>query len=153
MTIRAVGLVGGGTMGQGIAITAAAGRHDLVGMQFDPHSSKVGRVLERGHPERVDAGLAMVRAAFEASKASGDDLVAIGDAEPAAEVEVAERRPFLAQVDVVAARLQRRAADVADVRDLRAEVVVQELHAIEHLVLAQGVEQAGQQQARERRGQ
>ena len=42
--------------GQGsLAITAAAGRHDLVGMQFDPHSSKVGRVLERGHPERVDA--------------------------------------------------------------------------------------------------
>ena len=42
--------------GQGsLAITAAAGRQDLVGMQFDPHSSKVGRVLERGHPERVDA--------------------------------------------------------------------------------------------------
>lgn len=42
--------------GQGsLSVTAAAGRDDLVGMVFDPRTTKVGRVLERGHTERVDA--------------------------------------------------------------------------------------------------
>jgi len=42
--------------GQGsLAVTAAAGRDDLIGMTFDPAASKVGHVLERGHTERVDA--------------------------------------------------------------------------------------------------
>jgi signal transduction histidine kinase len=38
-----------------LAVTAAAGRDDLVGTAFDPSTTKVGRVLERGHTERVDA--------------------------------------------------------------------------------------------------
>ena len=42
--------------GQGsLCVTAAAGRADLVGMEFDPRTTKVGRVLDRGHTERVDA--------------------------------------------------------------------------------------------------
>jgi two-component system, NarL family, sensor histidine kinase DevS len=42
--------------GQGsLSVTAAAGRADLVGMEFDPRTTKVGRVLDRGHTERVDA--------------------------------------------------------------------------------------------------
>jgi signal transduction histidine kinase len=42
--------------GQGsLSVTTAAGRDDLVGMAFDPSTTKVGRVLERGHTERVDA--------------------------------------------------------------------------------------------------
>ena len=42
--------------GQGsLSVTAAAGRVDLVGMKFDPRTTKVGRVLDRGHTERVDA--------------------------------------------------------------------------------------------------
>jgi len=42
--------------GQGaLAVTAAAGGDDLVGMTFDPLGSKVGHVLHRGHTERVDA--------------------------------------------------------------------------------------------------
>jgi two-component system, NarL family, sensor histidine kinase DevS len=42
--------------GQGsLAVTAAAGRDDLVGTEFDPGTTKVGRVLERGHTEKVDA--------------------------------------------------------------------------------------------------
>jgi signal transduction histidine kinase len=38
-----------------LAVVAAAGHDDLVGTSFDPSRSKVGRVLERGHTERVDA--------------------------------------------------------------------------------------------------
>jgi signal transduction histidine kinase len=38
-----------------LAVTAAAGRDDVIGMQLDPSASKVGRVLERGRTERVDA--------------------------------------------------------------------------------------------------
>ena len=41
--------------GGSLAVTAAAGRDDLVGTVLDPGSSKIGRVLERGRPERVDA--------------------------------------------------------------------------------------------------
>jgi signal transduction histidine kinase len=42
--------------GQGaLAVTAAAGLDGLIGMAFDPRTTKVGRVLERGHAERVDA--------------------------------------------------------------------------------------------------
>jgi signal transduction histidine kinase len=42
--------------GQGsLSVTAAAGRDDLVGIAFDPSTSKVGHVLQRGHTERVDA--------------------------------------------------------------------------------------------------
>jgi len=38
-----------------LAVSAAAGRDDLVGIAIDRSASKVGRVLERGHTERVDA--------------------------------------------------------------------------------------------------
>ena len=38
-----------------IAVRADAGRDDLVGIAIDQSASKVGRVLERGHTERVDA--------------------------------------------------------------------------------------------------
>jgi signal transduction histidine kinase len=38
-----------------LAVRAAAGRDDLVGIAIDASTSKVGRVLERGHVERVDA--------------------------------------------------------------------------------------------------
>ena len=38
-----------------LAVSAAAGRDDLVGIAIDQSTSKVGRVLERGHTERVDA--------------------------------------------------------------------------------------------------
>ena len=38
-----------------LAVRAAAGRDDLVGIAIDQSTSKVGRVLERGHTERVDA--------------------------------------------------------------------------------------------------
>jgi two-component system, NarL family, sensor histidine kinase DevS len=38
-----------------LAVSAAAGRDDLVGIAIDRSTSKVGRVLERGHTERVDA--------------------------------------------------------------------------------------------------
>ena len=42
--------------GQGsLSVTAAAGGDDLVGVEFDPRTTKVGGVLERGHTERVDA--------------------------------------------------------------------------------------------------
>ena len=36
-------------------VTAAAGRDDLVGIELELSSTKIGRVLERGHAERVDA--------------------------------------------------------------------------------------------------
>jgi signal transduction histidine kinase len=36
-------------------VTAAAGRDDLVGAELELSSTKIGRVLERGHTERVDA--------------------------------------------------------------------------------------------------
>jgi len=38
-----------------LSVSAAAGRDGLVGIAIDPRTSKVGRVLERGHTERVDA--------------------------------------------------------------------------------------------------
>ena len=38
-----------------LAVKAAAGGDDLVGLQFALHTTKVGRVLDRGHTERVDA--------------------------------------------------------------------------------------------------
>ncbi len=38
-----------------LAVVAAAGRDDLLGLELDPKTSKIGRVLERGHAERVDA--------------------------------------------------------------------------------------------------
>src|SRR4029079_19546330 len=38
-----------------LAVSAAAGRDDLVGIAIDRSTSKVGRVLERGQTERVDA--------------------------------------------------------------------------------------------------
>jgi GAF domain-containing protein len=36
-------------------VTAAAGGDDLVGIELELSSTKIGRVLERGHAERVDA--------------------------------------------------------------------------------------------------
>lgn len=36
-------------------VTAGAGRDDLVGIELELSSTKIGRVLERGHTERVDA--------------------------------------------------------------------------------------------------
>jgi signal transduction histidine kinase len=38
-----------------LRVTAAAGGDDLVGMELELSSTKIGRVLERGHTERVDA--------------------------------------------------------------------------------------------------
>jgi len=61
--------------------------------------------------------------------------------EAAAEVEVAHRRPLLLERHVVAAGLEHPVANVADVRDLRAEVVMQQMQAVEQLVLAQRVDQ------------
>ena len=37
-----------------LAVAAAAGRDDLVGLRLEVGSTKIGRVLERGHIERVD---------------------------------------------------------------------------------------------------
>jgi signal transduction histidine kinase len=39
----------------GLAVAAAAGGEDLVGMRLDAGSTKMGRILERGSSERVDA--------------------------------------------------------------------------------------------------
>jgi signal transduction histidine kinase len=39
----------------GLAVAAAAGGDDLVGMRLEAGSTKIGRVLERGSSERVDA--------------------------------------------------------------------------------------------------
>jgi signal transduction histidine kinase len=38
-----------------LAVAAAAGRDDLVGLRLEAGSTKIGRVLERGSSERVDA--------------------------------------------------------------------------------------------------
>jgi two-component system, NarL family, sensor histidine kinase DevS len=38
-----------------LAVAAAAGRDDVIGLRLDTRTSKVGRVLERGRTERVDA--------------------------------------------------------------------------------------------------
>jgi len=38
-----------------LAVAAAAGRDGLVGTRFDLHTTKIGRVLERAHAERVDS--------------------------------------------------------------------------------------------------
>src|SRR5262249_13957221 len=62
------------------------------------------------------------------------------DAETAADVEVLERRALLHELDVEPRRLAQRVLDRADRRDLRAEVEVEELEAIEQLPLAQGAD-------------
>ena len=62
------------------------------------------------------------------------------DAEPAARVEVLQRRAHLGDLDVEAPRLAQRVLDGADGGDLAAEVEVQELEAAQQVVGAQEVD-------------
>ena len=73
--------------------------------------------------------------------------------EPAADVEAAHRRPFLDQRRVDAAGLVQSLLDAADVRDLGADVVVQQLEAVDHaacLELVDRVDDLGRGQAEHR---
>ena len=87
--------------------------HDVVGVLL-------GRVVHR----RREVGLRAV----------------VVDPQPAAGVEVLERRAQLADLDVEAPRLAQRVLDRADGRDLAAEVEVQQLEAVEQIVGAQEVD-------------
>ena len=84
----------------------------------------VGRVfLQRVVDRRVEVGLAAV----------------VVHAEAAAAIEVAHVRAEPVQLDEDAARLAQRVLHGADVGDLRPDVEVQQLQAVEHLRLAQPV--------------
>ena len=72
------------------------------------------------------------------------------DAEAAADVEIAQRRAHLDQVDVDLRRLAQAVLDRADRGDLAAEVEVEELEGVEQVVLAQegdGAEQVAPREA------
>ncbi len=62
------------------------------------------------------------------------------DAQPAARVEVLERRAQLADLDVEAPRLAQRVLDRADGGDLAAQVKVQQLETSEQVVRAQKID-------------
>ena len=94
--------------------------------------------VERGHDRLDDVRAVLVQRVVLAVFVVGLGAVVI-DGQAAAEIQVAECGAFLDQVDIVAAGLEHAAADVADIGDLRAEVVVQQLQAVEHVVLAQRV--------------
>src|SRR5690606_3968072 len=66
-----------------------------------------------------------------------------------AKVDVAERGAFLHDVGVVAAYFVDTAADVLDVRDLRTEMAVQQLHAVQHVFALQQVDDIDELRRRE----
>ena len=120
---------------------AAALRHDrrmlhagVVAHRLDVVDDVVGVLLERVVDARLEVGLRAV----------------VVDAEPAADVEVLEAGAGLDELGVDARRLVQRALDDADVRDLAAEVEVQELEAVlhaEHLQLLEPAQHFGDRQA------
>ena len=63
------------------------------------------------------------------------------DGQAAAEVEVAHRGAFLHEADVDAAGLLHAGTDVADVRDLGADVVMEQAEAVEHVLVLQVVDE------------
>ena len=110
---------------------AAALRHDrrmlhagVVAHRLDVVDDVVGVLLERVVHARLEIRLRAV----------------VVDAEAAADVEVLEPGAFLHQLRVDARRFVERALDDADVRNLAAEMEVQELEAVLHAVRLQLVE-------------
>ena len=102
----------------------AAGLGDEIGVRHAARvaglghlADDVGRVLlERVVHRGVEVRLAAV----------------VVDAEPAAAVQVAHRRAEAVQLDEDPARLAQRVLDGADVRDLGADVEVEQLQAVQH---------------------
>jgi hypothetical protein len=100
------------------------------------------RVADLHHPEDDVVGV-LLEGVVERGGEVGLRAVVI-DAQAAADVEVAQRRPHAVEVDVDPARLAQRLLDGADRGDLAAEMEVQELEARQHVLLAQvgdGVEE------------
>ena len=100
---------------------AAAFRHDrrvlharVVAHRLDVIDDVVGVFLERVVDARFEVGLRAV----------------VVDAEAAADVEILEAGARLDELGVDAGRFVQRALDDADVRDLAAEVEVQQLEAV-----------------------
>ena len=110
----------------------AAGLGDDVGVRdalavaglLDRGDDVVGVLLHRVVHRRVEVGLRAV----------------VVDAEAAADVDVARLRAHLVQADEDAARLAQRVLVGADGGDLRADVEVQQLEAVEHVLGAQAVD-------------
>ena len=95
--------------------------------------------------EQFADGLDDVDAVFVDGVVAAVLVVRVGavvvDGEAAAEVEVAHRRAFLHEADVDAARLLHAGPDVADVRDLGADVVMEKAEAVEHVLFLEVVDE------------
>ena len=96
----------------------------LVAGLLDRGDDVVGVLLHGVVHRRVEVGLRAV----------------VVDAEPAADVDEARRRAHLVQADEDAAGLAQRVLVRADGGDLRADVEVQQLEAVEHALGAQQVD-------------
>ena len=95
-------------------------------------------LVEDGHDRFHDVGTVFVHRIVAAAHIVGVRAVVV-HGEAAAEVEIPHLRAFLHEARIDAGALHDGGTDVADVGDLRTKVVVQELEAVEHVVLLQGV--------------
>ncbi len=94
---------------------------------------RVGDVVlvERGHHRLDDVRAVFLEGVVAAGQEVGLGAVVV-HCQAAAEVEVFDLRALPDQAGVDAAGLVHRGADLADVGDLRAQVVVDQLEAVEH---------------------
>ena len=104
---------------------ATTARPDSVTMVGCGDAGRVADLLQREH----DVVRVLLHRVVHRRREVGLRAVVV-DAQPAAHVEVLERRAQLAQLDVEAPRLAQRVLDRADGRDLAAQVEVQQLEAV-----------------------
>ena len=95
-------------------------------------------VLQRGHDRLDDVGAVFLEGVVAAGEKIGLGTVVI-HSQAAAEIEVFDLGPFLDQPGIDPAGLVDRGADLADIGDLRAQVVVDQFEAVEHAGAGQQV--------------
>ena len=123
-------------------------KHRVIGHGRAPRFGDDGRMGDVLRRENFRNGFHHVHAVFVERVVAAEVVVRVGavviDRQSAAEIEKAHRRPFLHESAVDPGGLDDPVPDVPDVRNLRADVVVQKFDAVEHLGLAERVDRGNQ---------
>ena len=119
-------------------------QHRIIGDDGPAGFCDDSRMRDLIFPEYRDNGLDdIVAVFFDAVVTAGGEIglrAVVVDGKTAAEVDEGHVRPFIDQLFIDPAGLHCAGADVADIGDLRADVVMEKLQAIEHFLLLQAIQ-------------
>lgn len=101
-------------------------------------------MLDLAFIKHGDDGFDDIRAVLFHGIVTAGKRVGVGpvvvDSKTAAKIDIPHGGPFFHKLFIQPARLHRPCADVADIGDLRTDMVVEELQAIEHIFFFESVQ-------------